>query len=136
MTRKIIVPEGKTPLDKEMVNRQAGMRRYEVTCKACGEVMGYCWATDNTLGDWCEFHFTQWKDGKRWHGCMTPHISPVTEQLCLECCCGQDTRDFRANTTLSARVASRIEERNRVGREFGKPDSKFLVRIVSKNVIL
>ena len=112
-----------------------GMKRYRIVCKTCGEILGYCWATDNTLKDWCDFHYTQWTDGKEWHGCLTPHVSPITEQLCLECCCGADTRDFRANMTLPISTAMEIEEENQVGRDFGTADSKFAVRTVSANVI-
>jgi len=136
MKRKIIAPEEVAPLANEPADMKAGMKRYEVICKACKKIMGYCWATDNTLRDWCAFYYVQRNDGKRWHGCMTPHVSPVTEQLCLECCCGQDTRDFRANTTLSAKVAIRVEKRNRAGREFGRPDSKFLTRLVKRDTMV
>jgi hypothetical protein len=112
-----------------------GLNRYVVECKTCGEVLGYCWAKDATLTDWCDFHYTNWTDGAEWHGCLTPHVSPITQQLCLECCCGEDTRDFRANMTLSAKEASLKEEKNMIGREFDKSDSKFKVRKVMANVL-
>ena len=114
---------------------KTGMHRYVISCRNCKEVLGYCWATDPTLKDWCDFHYMQWSDGQEWYGCLTPHISPITEELCLECCCGQDTRDFRANMTLSAETAMEIENRNKIGREFGYANSKFLVRKVSIGVI-
>jgi len=132
MTKRIIAPRGKTPVTEGLA---VGMKQYEVTCKACKEIMGYCWATDSTLKDWREFHFVQWESKKKWHGCLTPHISPVTEQLCLECCCGQDTRDFRANTTLPSRIISKIEKKNIVGRDFGNSDSKFLTKEIKKATI-
>jgi len=168
-----------------------GMSRYKITCKNCNETMGYCWATDKTLTDWCDLHYVSWAEeheiesdieekcpkcngwgevmnpkfnpeitnsikqklscvkckGKKkvkkkikdhehlWHGCYGSHISPVTEQLCFECTCGQDTRDFRANMTLPALKAFEIEEKNKVGREFGKSNSKFKASKVSDNVI-
>lgn len=112
------------------------MKRHEVTCRACGEVMGYCWATDDTLKDWDAFYYTQQKKGGRWYGCMTPHVSRITGQLCLECCCGEDTRDFRANTKLPTKIIDDIEKRNCVGREFNGPDSKFLTRVVKKDTMI
>lgn len=111
-----------------------GMQKYKVTCNNCGDILGDCWAVDATLQDWCDFHYIQWTKGDFWHGCFTPHISPVTEQLCFECCCGQDTRDFRANMTMNEKRAIRIEDKNSVGRNLGKDDSKFLATIV-KNVV-
>lgn len=107
------------------------MKRYEIYCAECGDVQGYCWATDETLTDWCDFHYAQWTDGKQWHGCFTPNISPITEQLTLECVCGNDTRDFRANMTLSSKLAQSIEESNKIGREFNSQASKFKVREVT-----
>lgn len=114
---------------------KAGASRYKVTCPNCGEVVGYCWATDNTLKDWFDFHYVQWTDGERWYGCLTPQISPIDEKLCLECCCGWDTRDFRANMTLPHKIAMVYEEDNKVGREFGRSDSKFKVSKVGKDVL-
>ncbi len=117
------------PRDKKRLNR------YAITCRNCGELLGYCWASDPSLKDWCDFHYVQWTDGNEWHGCLTPHVSPITQELCLECCCGEDTRDFRANMTLTAKNAFSIEERNKVGRSFNKSDSKFLVRKVKTDVL-
>jgi len=36
---------------------------------------------------------------------------------------------------LPARVIAEIEERNRIGREFGRPDSKFLTKAVKKDTM-
>lgn len=107
------------------------MKRYEIYCGNCGDVQGYLWAKDETLTDWCDFHYAQWTDGSQWHGCFTPHISPITEQLCLECTCGNDTRDFRANMTINGKVANMIEESNKEGRNFGERGSKFKIREVT-----
>lgn len=106
---------------------KTGMQRYAITCRNCGEVQGYCWATDPSLTDFCDFHYVQWTDGEQWFGCFTPNISPITQQLTLECTCGQDTRDFRANQTLSGKVVERLEKESRKGREFNKADSKFAI---------
>ncbi len=105
-----------------------GLNLYEITCKNCGEIQGYCWASDKTLKDWVDFHYTNWTDGYEWHGCFIPQISPVTQKLCLECTCGQTTRDFQLR-------AKDIEEKNRVGRDFGRKSSKFKVRRMRKNMI-
>lgn len=127
---------------------KVGMKRYKITCNNCGETMGYCWAGDETLTDWCDLHYTSWvgkhkikKKGKvvdheyLWRGCFGHHISPITEQLCWECICGEDTRDFRANMTLPGQVAHKIELKNKIGREFGKANSKFKASVVASDVI-
>lgn len=113
-----------------------GMNRYVILCGKCKEIQGYVWATDANLTDWCDFHYYNYSDGEVWKGCFTPHISPITEQLCLECCCGQDTRDFRANMTISPNAAARKEALNSVGRNFNQRNSKFLVRIFRGKVLL
>jgi hypothetical protein len=104
---------------------KTAMTRYEIICQNCGEINGYCWATDSSLEDWCDFHYSQWTDGKEWKGCYTPHISPVTQQLCFECCCGQDTRDFSPNVTLDQKIVDRVENINSIGRKFNQENSKF-----------
>ena len=124
---------------------KTGMKRYEISCSGCGDLVGYCWATDPTLTHWCDFHYVQWVQGRKirnkddyaweWRGCFTPHVSPVTEQLCIECCCGQDTRDFRANMTLPAGSAMAIENENRKGRAFNRLDSKFKVSLVEAKML-
>ena len=119
----------------ECPRSKVGLNRYQITCKKCQETLGYCWASDSSLKDFCDFHYVSWSDGKEWHGCFTPHISPITQQLCFECACGEDTRDFRANMTLPYDIASEKERVNSIGREFGKSDSKFKVRQVGIDVI-
>jgi hypothetical protein len=107
---------------------KVGMQRYEVVCTNCGELQGVLWATDPSLRDWCDFHYIQWSDGVKWHGCFTPHISPITQELLFECCCGNDTRDFRANMTMNRKRAEEIEKENAIGRKLNRSDSKFIVR--------
>ena len=114
---------------------KTGMKRYKVDCNNCGETQGYCWAKDDKLNDWCDFHYTNWTDGDQWYGCIGPHVSPITEQLHLECACGQDARDFRANMTMNQKTAHDIELRNRKGRDFGLSTSKFKVSVVGDNVV-
>lgn len=115
----------------ECTRDKTGMKRYTITCNNCGEIQGYCWAKDATLTDFCDFHYYQWCDGELWHGCLTPNISPIDQSLTLECCCGQDSRDFRANKTLSPLRADSIERSNRIGRRYNQANSKFSVSEVA-----
>jgi len=137
--------------DKHLVcpRDKTGMRRRVITCNNCDEIQGYLWARDNTLKDWCDFHYVQWTETREikskkskkvfyetlWHGCFTPHISPITEELCLECTCGQDTRDFKANMTMNVKEAYKIEDKNKIGREFGESNSKFATRVARADVL-
>src|SRR3990167_1194940 len=106
---------------------KTGYNRYIITCNNCNEGMGYCYATDDSLSDFFDFHYVQWTNGTVWKGCLPPNISPSDEKLTLECTCGQDPRDFRANQTLPAKTAVEIETANRRGREYGQSNSKFNV---------
>lgn len=104
-----------------------GMSKCEIYCNNCGELQGTLWAIDDSLENWCDFHYVQWNDGEKWYGCLTPNVSPISGQLTLMCCCGNDTRDFRANNTLPIKNIAEIEEINSLGREYGQADSKFVV---------
>lgn len=110
--------------------KESGMKRYTITCENCGQTQGYCYSKNASLVDWVDFHYLQWTNGEEWKGCLTPNISPITQQLTLECTCGQDTRDFRANMTLPGKVIADIENKNKKGREFNKSDSKFKVTVM------
>lgn len=109
---------------------KSNLTRFKIICRECGELQAYLWATNSTLEDWCDCHYVQWHDGEYWHGCFTPHISPVTQRLCFECTCGNDTRDFTLNLTLPGSLAQQKEAQNKKGREYSKADSKFLVKEV------
>lgn len=104
------------------------MKQYTIICKNCDEIQGYCYASNSNLEDFCDFHYVSWTDGVQWFGCFTPNISPITQQLTLECACGQDTRDFRANQTLATKTVIELEEKAKEGREFGTNESKFNVQ--------
>lgn len=119
----------------ECPKSRVGYNRYEITCKNCSHILGYCYSKDSTLKDFFDFHYVSWTNGNYWYGCFTPSISPISQQLCIECTCGQDTRDFRANMTLPSETASMIEKSNSKGRDFGTKDSKFAVRQVGTSVI-
>jgi hypothetical protein len=107
-----------------------GMKRYKIICNDCGEIVGYLWATSYKLEDWCDFHYYQYLDKRGWHGCKTPNVSPVDGKLTIECCCGQDTRDFRLNKHLPANIAEGIEDTNKIGRDFGSSNSRFFVTLI------
>lgn len=106
---------------------KTGMTKYRINCKNCGEVQGFCYASDASLSDFFDFHYTNWTDGERWFGCFTPNISPIDQKLGIECTCGQDTRDFRANMTLSAKRSFEMERKNAIGRNFDDQKSKYHV---------
>ncbi len=120
----------------ECTRDKTGMTRYGVFCSMCNQLQGVCWATDPTLKDWCDFHYVQWTKGDYWRGCLTPHISPISQKLLFECTCGQDTRDFRANMTLPQRVAEEKELENAEGRVMGLPDSKFYAKKFRKDMLI
>lgn len=111
---------------------KTGMNRYQIKCRVCKEIVGYTWAKDKTLMDWCDFHYVSWCDENGWKGCYTPNISPIDMHLGLECTCGSDTRDFRASIKKSWLEKEKI---NSVGRKFGTGTSKFMVKKVNSNNI-
>lgn len=103
-----------------------GWKRYKIKCKNCNEVMGWLWSPDPSIPTWCDFHYSQWHDSDSWHGCITPHISPIDGSICFECSCGEDTRDFRLNRTLNPELVMKLEQSNVKKRPFGKTGSAFL----------
>jgi len=110
--------------------KEKGMKKYLITCGECGSKIAYVHAKDRKLSDWCNLHYITENTGSEWKGCMAVNISPIDEKLGFECTCGQDTRDFRANTTLPSKMAMSIAEENLIGKEFGKRNSKFKVKEV------
>lgn len=141
---------------------KTNLKRFNIYCNNCGAILGSCWASNESLSDWCNFHYicgstlvekeivtlkryegrplkkgntygpTKTRKlitkafGGHWQGTLGVNISPVDEKLGLECCCGVDTRDFRANMTLEEDVKQRIIKRNLIGKDFGRDDSVFL----------
>jgi hypothetical protein len=103
----------------------AGYKKYIVTCANCGEKVGEVMSTDEKLSDWYDFHYYSWYDKKEWHGAFGINISPLDANLGIECCCGQDTRDFRPNQTLAGAVRFYKISETMQGREWGKALSKF-----------
>lgn len=104
-----------SPLDKK------GMHKYDIHCNNCDELIAYVWGNNANLDKWCDLHYVQWTDGDYWYGCLTPNISPIDGKIGFECCCGEDTRDFRNNV----RIGDIMKKDTSLGREFGKKNSKF-----------
>lgn len=113
------------PIDFVKNKQEKGYKKYELYCNQCGENIGYLWARDETLTDWCDLHYRCWYDKNYWNGAMSVNISPVDEQLGFECACGEDTRDYRANKTLPPIQKRLMTEYSLRHREFAKPTSKF-----------
>ena len=109
---------------------EAGFKKYKIICRRCKEVVGFVHSKDKKLSDWCNFHYVSRTDGKRWYGCFSPNISPIDGSLGIECACGNDTRDFRANTNLGPKEKERKIKETMKGREFGKRNSKFILKEV------
>lgn len=110
---------------------KTGMKRYKIVCNQCKKAQGYLWATDENMTDWCDFHYVQWHYGTNWYGCYTPHNSPIDGTLCIECTCGNDTRDFRLNRSLPKKIANKLEKKNKIGRKWGQLNSKFSLKLVN-----
>lgn len=137
-------------------SKSEGMKKYEVKCKKCFEIVAYIRATDAKLADWCDLHTVSearlieipvlvdklvekekyvevqqvevMRQVGKWFGCLAVNISPINETLGFECACGQDTRDFRASLGLNPVLLTRKIKETMQGRDFGKEDSKFYVK--------
>lgn len=101
------------------------MEQYHIVCTVCKSKVAQLYSADETMSNFCDLHYICETDGQKWFGAFTLNLSPIDGILGIECACGNDTRDFRANKTLSPKQISKIESVNSVGRIFGKPDSKF-----------
>ena len=71
-----------------------GMKKYNILCKKCGEVIAFCWATGENMADWTDLHYISKTNGHFWRGCMAVNINPKRPNgpVGFECACGQDTR--------------------------------------------
>jgi len=109
-------------------SRKPGYNRYKIVCAQCGQTVAFVYAKDKYLTDWCDLHYYNWCDRKRWYGCATVNISPIDGKLGFECFCGNDTRDFRNSATLPPKeIEARLKKR-----DFGKPNSGFIVKRVRR----
>lgn len=107
---------------------KTGMKHYNIVCSNCGEIVAQVWSADKELSDFCDLHYVVSHDDKNWFGAATLNISQIDGKLGIECSCGQDTRDFRANNVLSHAKIEEVEKIASKGRAFGKLDSKFKLK--------
>ena len=92
--------------------RAANKNKYNIYCNKCNEHVADVAADNEHLDDWCDLHYisTSYIDGdgsSKWKGALAINISPIDGKIGIECCCGNDTRDFRANSTLPGKVVKR-----------------------------
>lgn len=113
----------KGPID--FVKDKDGRKKYSITCARCGDKVAYCWARDEKLTDWCDLHYISWHDKESWRGAMAVNVSPIDGRLGFECCCGEDTRDYRASTNLPPIQKELLVQYMMKHRDFGTKDSKF-----------
>lgn len=102
-------------------------KKYKVKCSNCNSDIAELYAKDDTLTEWYDLHYLCEHDDKDWSGCMAVNISPIDGKLGFECACGNDTRDFRANSTLKTKDLNKKLEQTQKGKEFGKIDSQFKI---------
>jgi len=117
--------KSKAPFD--FVKDKKGYKQYRISCVRCGDQIATVWATDMSLKDWCDLHYTCWHDENTWYGAMEVQISLIDEQLGFECACGEDTRDFRTAKSMSPVLRDLAANYSMKHREFNKPTSVFLV---------
>lgn len=139
---------------------KTNMQQFRVHCGICGDLVGECYATDDTLKDYCDFHYISYytvdekeveveekeeqmdKQGHSlskfktkkvkkkfeegfWHGALGVNLSPIDGMIGIECCCGNDTRDFRANNTLIPELKKKKMEETSYGRDYGQKISRY-----------
>ena len=129
LIRKMLdeVGKGSKPYYIQCDRKSVGYKHYEIICNNCGHTLARCWAKDETLKDYFDLHYVCSTDGENWYGAMSLNLSPIDAKIGLECSCGQDTRDFRANTTLPSKKLKDKISANAIGKDFAKADSKFKV---------
>ena len=120
------VNAGKKPKYVECkANKDKKYKEYYIQCQNCLNTVAVVYATDEKLIDYVDLHYVSETDGIYWYGCFSLNISPIDGKIGIECSCGQDTRDFRANNTLPYSEMSGKLVENLKGRDFGLSDSKF-----------
>ena len=127
--------------------RSKGMKKYEIYCRECGDLIAYVNADNEQLDNWCNLHYVSEArlgfeyqnfsiDGKlkkkkvkigEWRGCMGLQISPIDEKLGFECSCGNDTRDFRIKNNLTGLQLKDKLNNNMIDRDFNI-NSKFIAK--------
>lgn len=113
----------KGPID--FVVDKDGRQKYELLCSRCGEKVAYLWARNEQLEDWCDLHYLCSYDKDSWKGALAINVSPIDGKLGVECACGEDTRDHRANRTLPPIAKRLMIEYSIKHRDFGNSNSRF-----------
>ena len=108
-------------------SKNKGYTKYIITCANCGNPVAEVYAKDKTLSDYCNLHTISETDGEHWFGCFALNLSPIDGSIGIECSCGQDTRDFRANNTLPQSKLNYMIEKTSQGRNFGVIGAKYKV---------
>ena len=114
----------KGPID--FVTDKGKRKKYDITCTRCGEKVAYVWAKNDKLDDWCDLHYICGYNKDSWFGAMAINVSPIDGKLGIECACGEDTRDYRANKTMAPIQKNLMIEYVMKHRDFATPDSKFI----------
>jgi len=112
---------------------KSGMKQYFIMCSNCKAHVATVWSVDKIMSDYCDLHYMSTTDGEVWYGALSLNQSPINGILGIECACGNDTRDFRSNTTLPPKIKDKKIKENDRGRSFGKRNSKFKLKEI-KNV--
>lgn len=113
----------KGPID--FVTDKGDRQKYNIFCGNCGEKVAYVWAENDKLDNWVDLHYICRYDKSSWYGARAINVSPIDGKLGIECCCGEDTRDFRTNRTMAPIQKRLMIEYALKHREFGSPESKF-----------
>jgi len=152
MTPELRLKSQKNPID---CPRSKGMKKYEIYCSDCGDLIAYINADNEQLDNWCNLHYvSEAKIGKEtqifheekkikgkikliakereveigeWYGCMGLQISPIDDKLGFECSCGNDTRDFRIKNNLTGLQLKDKLNNNMINRDFST-NSKFIAK--------
>ena len=113
-----------TPID--FVKDKGNRKRYEIKCVRCGDVVAYVWAENEKLENWCDLHYICWYNKSSWRGGRAINVAPIDGQIGIECCCGEDTRDFRAGKGMPPIQKSLMIDYTHRHRDFGLPTSTFI----------
>lgn len=110
----------------DFVENKVGLKKFRIKCATCGDDIAYCWAENDKLDNWCDLHYLSWYDKFSWRGCFVVNLSPVDGKLGFECVCGENTCEFRSNTSLPPIARQLMVEYSLKHRDFGNSESKFI----------
>lgn len=101
-------------------------KRYYIYCTRCQEKIAYVWAKNEKLEEWCDLHYLCSHDRETWYGALAINVSPIDGKIGIECACGEDTRDYRANRSMPPIQKQLMIEYSQKHRKFGDANSTFL----------